>query len=225
MSVTQSSLLPSWINKQKALEREIQKCLNFNPPQKANFSRFNHIAITLALRTFVYDINSQHKQLPVIFMDDSTSPPFPIGCIPPGELQHSLKGLPLVRLGLMSCRHPELDYIVDLYVTQNRQINQEASMAEQEQLAYQSTVNILNDSALDNGVVIELYHTGLEPMVVGCYRGIVQVLKRRIEEKMPRNIIFYPLFCQKFNNKKNKELSRYSHGAKIEDYIKGEPWF
>jgi hypothetical protein len=219
---------PSWTMRQRALEKEIEKSLGSSPPTPTNLTQFDHIAITLALRSFVYDRGYLDKEIPVIFMDDSVPPPFPIGCLPPGDLVHPLQDLPLVRLGLMSCRHPELDYLVDLYVTQNRQINQEASMADQEELSFQRMVEMLNDPALDDGGIIELYHTGLEPMVVGCYRGVVHTLKKRIAQGMPRSLVFCPLFYNPPKDEKNggdKGFSRLSPGAKFESYLGGEPWF
>ncbi|NER93994.1 MAG: hypothetical protein F6J86_09160 [Symploca sp. SIO1B1] len=229
MSEQQTSAMPkSWTRRQRALEKEIKKGFESSPSRPTNLTQFDHIAITLALRSFVYDTNYQDKEIPVIFMDDSVPPPFPIGCLPPGELVHSIQGLPLVRLGLMSCRHPELDYLVDLYVTQNRQINQEASMADQEELSSQRMVEMLSDPALDNGGIIELYHTGLEPMVVGCYRGIVHLLKKRIALGMSRSLVFCPMFYnpqKDEKNENNKGFSRLSPGAKFESYVGSEAWF
>lgn len=229
MSEQQESLLPqSWLYQKKILEQEFKQALGSGYSKPINITQFNHIAITLALNTVVYDQSYQGKNLDFIFIDDSVPSPFPVGCL---QLQPSIsppKNLSLVRLGLMSCRHPELDYIVDLYVTKNRTINQEASMADQEEASFRHTLEILDDPVLSNGAIIELYHTGLEPMVIGCYRAITHILRERATRGFTRNLHFYPRFYDSPKTKdidaNNQKINRDSHGSKIKNYLFSKPW-
>jgi hypothetical protein len=58
-------------------------------------------------------------------------------------------------------------------------IDNRDTFAEQDEVAYRKTLqfleNVLNS---DGGVELHLYHTGLEPAVVGAYRAIVETLHK-----------------------------------------------
>lgn len=104
-----------------------------------------------------------------------------------------LSGLPIMQVGLMSMRHSEsLDPNIDVYLLRNKEIDNKSNPAEQDETAYQKThqflADILNSS---KGVELHLYHTGLEPAVVGAYRAIVETL-----DKNRGRLVVVPLFIR-----------------------------
>jgi hypothetical protein len=160
------------------------------------------------------------KALDVRWSDGSRSS-FPCGVLPQGAAgTQSL--LTKLRLGLMSFRHPELDYIVDLYACRNRELAALKSMAAEEAYAFGRAKEVLLDSALTQGALIEVYHTGLEPMVVGFYRGVVAALVERQKRKLPRLLQVQPMFF--VGKPEHRELSPDSPGAKPENYIPSKVW-
>jgi hypothetical protein len=123
----------------------------------------------------------------------------------------------------MSFRHPELDYLVDLYITRNRELASEAAMADEEALAFDRTVEFFEDPSFDRGGVVYACHTGLEPMVVGFYRGVVQTLRTRVQKGLPRALSVVPLLYG--HEKTDPPFSPQSRGALLESYDQIEPWW
>jgi hypothetical protein len=176
-----------------------------------------------AFRSLVYDPTLSKTTLPLVFKDGSIPVPFPVGCwAEPGEPPQSPKAL---RVGLMSYRHPEMDYLIDLYVTRNKELADEVSMANEENVSFERTIEMFLDPVLNDGGEIIVLHTGLEPMVIGFYRGVVHVLRKREESGLPRRLVFRPALFQKQTGDGEGRLSPKSRGAKIEDYDFTEAWW
>lgn len=102
---------------------------------------------------------------------------FPLFCLAPKKAP---EGLPIIKAALISNRHFELDPEIDICIIRNSEISrrEEASFAEQEQLSYNIADRFLRDYLKkSNGLELHLYHTGLEPAVIGTYRAILEILR------------------------------------------------
>jgi hypothetical protein len=109
--------------------------------------------------------------------DGSIGEKFPLFCLAP---KRAPEGLPIIKAALISNRHFELDPEIDICIIRNSEISrrEEASFAEQEQLSYNITDRFLRDYLKkSNGLELHLYHTGLEPAVIGTYRAILEILR------------------------------------------------
>jgi len=87
--------------------------------------------------------------------------------------------LPIIKASLISGRHFELDAEVDICLIRNAEISrrEEATIAEQEQLSFDIASKFLTDYFEKNDKLeLHLYHTGLEPAVIGTYRAILNSL-------------------------------------------------
>lgn len=209
-----------------ALRMEIRRHLRTGNPSAINLGIPRHTVIATVLRRFVYDRRYAGRFLPVIFTDGSRPPDFPIGCFDDGAWPAPSEETneQVLKLGLMSFRHPELDFLVDFYVTRNRELAEEPTMAEEEKLAYERTVEVLSDPVLNDGGEIWVFHTGREPMVVGFYRGVVSVLKDRRERGLPRTLVLWPHFYPR--PKSDGPFTPASPGAQLRFYRRAkEPWW
>ncbi len=209
-----------WESSRRLLVQEMRECLAQGKPRKVNLSVPKHTVIALSLWELATDPTLRGKSLPVIFSDGSSSAPFPVGTLSKAPSEVSCPPLS-IRAGLMSFRHPELDYLVDLYVCRNLEIAKSESMASEEALAYDRTVDLFGGSDAEAGGLIEVFHTGLEPLVVGFYRGVVEVLRRR-HAKVSPTIVFRPLVFPKKGE--SEALTAQSPGAKRENYVALPDW-
>lgn len=113
----------------------------------------------------------------IAFQDGSVSEPFPLLCLTPVEVPC---GLPVIRAALISNRHFELDSEVDFCLLRNSEINDRlnVSIAEQERWAFEEARRLIQGFVhKKKGLELHLYHTGLEPAVIGTYRAIVESLR------------------------------------------------
>lgn len=157
-----------------------------------NISAFSHRVFTGLIRDYIHKppisfwrrlINwllfwRRIKPIPlqIIYNDGSAARPFPLFSL---SRISQPKGFPIIKVGLMSMRHPEeLDPLIDTYLLRNREVDRRESCAEQDDISYNRTIQFLSELLKDkNGIEIHLYHTGLEPVVVGTYRAIVETLQ------------------------------------------------
>ncbi|MEK9148798.1 MAG: hypothetical protein AAB267_01985, partial [Candidatus Desantisbacteria bacterium] len=90
------------------------------------------------------------------------------------------KGLPVIQAALMSGRHFDLDSEVDICLLRNSELKgqEDVTIAKQEEIAYNKVTDFIY-SCLEKmgGIELHIYHTGLEPAVIGTYRAIVEVLR------------------------------------------------
>lgn len=112
------------------------------------------------------------------YQDGSVGGHFPIFSLFKSQEPNKLS---IIKVALISGRHFELDSEIDICLIRNSEISrrEEASIAEQEHLAYEIAKKffdkILKKGGL--GTEIHLYHTGLEPAVIGTYRAILDTLQ------------------------------------------------
>lgn len=119
------------------------------------------------------------RNIQFAFSDGSISDFFPLYSLlninPPANL-------PTVKAALISNRHFELDSIVDVCILRNSEISrrQETTYADQEKLSFNIAYKFFNEIITKTkGIHIELYHTGLEPAVIGTYRALLAVLIKK----------------------------------------------
>ncbi len=120
--------------------------------------------------------------LRMLFGDGSQSAPFPL---PPLRLPTGIGPLwkegtrRLLRVGLISRRHPLMDFAVDMYLLRNAEAKGE-SYAGTEERACLAARQLLDEAvgvAGSAGLLLEFYQTGLEPAVVGFWRGVCETLR------------------------------------------------
>lgn len=114
--------------------------------------------------------------LQVVYQDGSLGEPFPLLALAPAPRP---KNAAIMRVGLMSVRHFDLDPVVDLYLLRNAEIprGEAATAAEQEQAAFAKANGILTELvSLSPATRVELFHTGLPPALLGAYRAVLNLL-------------------------------------------------
>jgi hypothetical protein len=210
----------SWSHAREQLLTRMRFALCTTPQGGVNLSLPKHTITTPCLREISFDTTFAGKALDVRWSDGSRTS-FPCGALKEAN-QDTPPPTTVLRLGLMSFRHPELDYIVDLYACRNRELALLGSMSAEEEYSYERAKEILLDPALSNGAVIEVYHTGLEPMVVGFYRGVVAALYERSKKRLPHSLWVCPMFYA--GPPERSGLNPNSSGAKPTSYIPGKVW-
>ncbi len=169
------------------LKKEVSQALGQQPARPVNLNRFRHTHIVKGLYDLVFGDGFSRttlKRFRVTFNDGTETNGFPVFCLPrPQDLD--AKAFPL-RLGLNSGRHPELDQMIEFYLFRNTQVKAWETAAEQEKEAFYHTIKLLSDTFWEKGGVIECFHTGLEPIVTGFYRAVVENALERIRNNMPR---------------------------------------
>lgn len=156
------------------LAREIKRSSTDGRPVPLGRSR--HEEIALAMRQFLHRRPGiEPFELRFVYtLDGSTSGPIFLGAIEEREL-------PVVEasvcVGLNSARHFDLDPIVDMYLvrTADFERDRDASFRDQEELAYRRTDELLQRFE-GRSLGLRLYHTGLEPAVIGAYRAVIDRL-------------------------------------------------
>lgn len=169
------------------LQAEIRKAVSHDPPLPVNLGRYRHGWLVRGLHGLVYGQSSSprtRKEVRTTFTDGSETRPFPIDCLPPPPPLDP-KAYPL-RVGLNSGRHPDMDQDVSLYLIRNHEVQQWETSAEQEEETFLRSMDFFQDPCWKEGGVIEMYHTGLEPLVLGFYRAVVEVACLRHQQDLPR---------------------------------------
>ena len=211
---------PSWEQARSKLLREMRSAITSGEPAAVNLSIPKHTATAYCLRQLAYDPSLKGRFLPVVFNDGAKPSPFPTGILENGHAASEPGAV--LRVGLMSFRHPELDYLVDLYVCRNLEIARLSATAEVEEYAFRRALETLGAPEMNRDIVVEVYHTGLEPMVVGFYRGVTEVLRRRAAAGKARNLVIRPrLFAGEATH---ENLTPGSPGANPGNYIRCIDW-
>jgi len=220
----------------------VDSCLTRGVPHEVDLNVPRHYIAAPVLRDAAYNQAYRGKLLPVVFADGSHPPRFPVGVFtadgaPPNATKQTLlsRQANVIKLGTMSLRHPDLDYLVDLYVNRNKELAGDETNAEKERIAFDRTVKLFADPAVDRVGEVWVYHTGLEPMIVGFYRGVVEVLRTR-RKAGKRGLVFRPWLyapqvggfrtdADRDDDEAGVRYSPDSPGAKAESYEPCDPWF
>ncbi|HEX2787582.1 MAG TPA: hypothetical protein VHP32_06715 [Ignavibacteria bacterium] len=121
-------------------------------------------------------VNIIPKYTQFAFQDASISEPFPLYSMLEVKPKSRLE---TIKVSLISNRHFELDNIVDVCIIRNSEISrrEEATISEQESLSFKIAEEFFNEILKNtDGIHIELFHTGLEPAVIGTYRALLHIL-------------------------------------------------
>lgn len=178
----------------QALVAEMRVCLA--EKRAVNLSNPPHTEITEALHRFVYDESDEPAELDVIYNDtpiEKKRAPFPVRALssPPArpDWRREKVQATMVNIGTLSFRHVAYDDYVDFYLMRDRETRTMTSLDIQD-VACSRMGQILDDPAFADESYITLYQTGLEPLVVGVYRAVVQHLRKRRANGLP------PLFIR-----------------------------
>jgi hypothetical protein len=112
----------------------------------------------------------------VVYRDGSEARRFPLRALLMKDVANS--DLPILRVALMSMRHPEMDASIDAAWLRNSRVSLARPTAETDELVYETSRSQLRDLvvAYENRVCLHVYQTGLEPAVIGFYRAVTEHL-------------------------------------------------
>ena len=145
-----------------------------------NFSNQPPNVVAEVLREFaVAQAGERPAHIRVVYSDGSEAEPFPLRCLPrrAEEAARGLLALRPLRAVLISMRHLDMDALVDMAWFRNVEASRPRAFAETDAFCCEKTVEQLRD--VQGNLLLHLYHTGLEPAVVGFYRGLMRVLVER----------------------------------------------
>lgn len=209
------------------VEAEIQLCLR-GEIKAINFTKLGHIYITKILHKLVYDGSLKGKYLPIIYAEDTTPFLFPLGRLSTTKAKPEYsKEFNKYVLGAMSLRHHEIDFFVDFYLVLNSEISERGLTGlEEQEKAYQMTLQKLRSKTfLQSNTWIQLVHTGLQPIIVGIYQAVEEILYARRNSQGSPFVIEPMIFISENENNENSLITPQTRGSRIEDYRTLQVWF
>lgn len=151
-------------------------------PHSFNPSIIPNVVLTRVLHAFVY-ADGEPVSIDIVYTDGSQARPFPLFALNrmSNKQLSDLRSVDETEIGMLSMRHPELDTIVDHYWFRNIEMSQSGlTGAEVDEKAYQITMQRLKElESLNRKFRMRFYQTGLQPVVIGFYRAIVDFLSSR----------------------------------------------
>ena len=150
-------------------------------PAAVNFSDLGHHVIAEILHELVYSRGSKIS-VPVTYADGSRAAPFPLFCLRPRQIEavrFAFKDEPLIKVGMMSQRHPELDSNVKIYVFRNQEISTGKPAGEIDEASYRKAKELFAKTRSEGKYNIAFYQTGFQPAIVGFYRALTEELIQR----------------------------------------------
>jgi hypothetical protein len=135
-----------------------------------------HIDLTKALRRFLHATDAQEPfKINLIYKDGSMGGDVRLRQLPKREEDERPVEL---CAALESCRHFDLDTAVDFCLLRNADVarREDATFSVQEGIAYTRIRTSLEDLCGNEGLHLRLFHTGLEPAVMGFYRAVIDLL-------------------------------------------------
>lgn len=162
-------------------------------------SGIHNRTLTEGLREFVEADSGPRRDARVVYRDGSEARRFPLRAM---QLSEEVPPeWPVVRVALMSLRHPEMDCDIDAALLRNRDISVARPTAETDEHAYSLSLAQLKAIAACGPRVIHLYQVGLEPAIIGFYRAVTDLL---VDGVTP--IVVVPMFHER------------------KSYAPGKPW-
>ncbi len=147
-----------------------------------NASNQSHVITTEVLAKYVMANQARHDQkqkIRIVYGDGSEARPFPLRCLSNKCLAAANEDA-VLSIGLISIRHLEMDHAIDFAWFRNQETSRGGSSAETDEYCYQKSLEQLFDlqqSYSGKHLTLRMYHTGLEPAVVGFYRAVVTSLR------------------------------------------------
>lgn len=185
----------------KLLREQIQAALQTGEPVSFG-NTAPHDVITQVLHGFVFVPSGEDlhpASLRIMYADGSEANPFPLFCLPEPAFSHVSDASPL-RVALMSMRHLEMDPQIDYCWFRNREVSRTRTLAETDQFCYDTTLEQLDDSLALGDFVLNLFHTGFEPAVIGFYRGLVHKLVNLRSSPSKKALSVTPYYFRGENN-------------------------
>jgi len=161
--------------------RTVVDSVNRGELAAVNFSDLGHHVIAEILHELVYSRGTKIS-VPIIYADGSRAAPFPLFCLRPRPIEavrFAFKDEPLINVGMMSQRHPDLDPKVKVYFFRNQEISTGKPAGEIDEVAYQKAKEIFKRSRSEGKYRIAFYQTGFQPAIVGFYRALTEELIQR----------------------------------------------
>jgi len=161
---------------------------------EVDVSNQSHNTIVETLHDFVYSEYIQDApplKIDIIYSDGSRSKEFPLHCLPHrGITPHSaLQNAPALRASLISMRHLQMDTLVDIAWLLNKDVADTLKRGEAgkklatvEMFSYQQTLQQLQTLLTGGSLKIHLFQTGFQPVVIGFYRALIEVLREHIDQ-------------------------------------------
>ena len=159
-----------------ALVHEMEQSIRHSQPFDASVPP--HRELTEALHRVAHGSPAQPEpgELRVRYADNTRGRAFPVRHLWP--VPEPAAWQPRLELGTLSFRHLDYDSKVDLYLIRHRE-TRGLLQAAVEALAASRMREILASPALAAGGCINVYQTGLEPLVVGLYRAVTEHFMER----------------------------------------------
>jgi hypothetical protein len=152
--------------------------------EPVNLAIYPHVAITKALRHFLYSRKGKVGiEIPIAYSDGSEGRTFPtlaLAQLPEASLA-VLRKTPLTPIGEITGRHLDMDKLVTEYWFRNQLVSVSRPMAETDEIAYLYTKRKLEELR-GKKIRIAFYQTGFPPVAIGFYRALVEeLIKSRVE--------------------------------------------
>lgn len=162
---------PGFNSRVAALVRAMERNIHDRQPFDASVPP--HSELTEALHRVAHGSQAQPEpgELLVRYADNTRGRPFPVRHLWP--VPEPVAWQPRLELGTLSFRHLDYDSRVDLYLIRHRE-TRGLPQGAVENLAASRMREILASPALAAGGCINVYQTGLEPLVVGLYRAVTE---------------------------------------------------
>ena len=165
--------------------REAQLKIANNEP--LGLGDYSHTVITEALHQVVYT-PEEEAELGLVYASGSRTSNLPVHCLWPHN--EPIDRTTVLSIGTLSYRHKEYEdgtfADVDRYLILDRE-TRALSDLEIDLLAYERMSEQLKDPFFSrNTAYIEIYQSGLEPLVVGMYRAVVSHLQERNRLGLPK---------------------------------------
>ena len=173
----------------QSLVKEMHEGIQRNRP--VDLSTPPHREITEALHRMVYE-QDDPAALRVIYNDGTKGKPFPVRELWLPDSGLHWKPDRVLNVGTLTFRHVDYDNHVDIYLIRDRETRSWTN-AKVEMEAYKRMTEILSDPLLAVESYVAIYQTGLEPLVVGIYRALVDHLKYRNQNDLAQ-LCVQPVF-------------------------------
>ena len=188
-------------NKGSRIEEELINGTKFESDDISIRSNLSHVEITKKLHDYIYHPKDGHsKKLRIIYSDGSEADNFPSLSsrdMIVGDIHKLITDWPILRVSLISMRHLNLDELVNIAWFINLEVSKTRFYAETDKYCSEVTQKQLQE--IEKPVQMQLYQTGLQPAVIGFFRGFL--LWKEANQKNKTDLVITSYF---YNKRKRK---------------------
>jgi hypothetical protein len=163
---------------------EMKKCLEED--KAIDLSTLPHKMITMALHSLVYE-QGEEKYLKITY-GDGAEKKFPVRSLRLPNPAPFWNEAQAFNVSTLTFRHVVYDKFVDFYLVRDRETRRSNSSQNHDE-AHKRMKELLSDPDFEGDTYLALFHTGLEPLVVGAYQAVVEHLKERSARGLGRLIV------------------------------------